>query len=116
MQYYKLKKMLIVPLTISLLLVASCSLTPPNVPVCREKDIDRGRCTKIVSGESFSVSETEKFEGKTWYELRPFFILVPISSWVELKSYIVKMCEKYKNCQSSDTNATETIKSIDSIL
>jgi hypothetical protein len=91
-------------------------VTPPNVPVCREKDIDKGRCTRVVSGESFEVNELLKFEGKTWYELRPYFILVPISSWAELKGYIVKMCKRYGNCQNPDTNATETIKTIDSML
>jgi hypothetical protein len=104
--------MLTLLLIILLPCLSNCTLTPPNVPVCREKDIDKGRCTYIVSGKSFDVDETHLFEGKTWYEQRTYFILVPISSWAELKSYIVKMCEKYKNCQTTDT----TVKSIDGML
>lgn len=104
-----------------LLAAEGCALTPPNVPVCREKDIDRGRCTKIVSGESFQIDETHKFKDvdgvdKTWYELRPYFILVPISSWTEIKAYFIKVCEKLKNCNSPETNPADTIKSIDGMI
>ncbi len=107
---------------ISLLLVINgCALTPPNVPLCREKDIDRGRCTNIVDGKSFDINELEKFKDedgqmKTWYELRPYFILMPISSWAQLKAWILKVCEKYKNCGNQNADAEVTVKNVDGIL
>lgn len=123
MRLKKLKQKLIVCSIILLSLVASscASTSTPDVPVCREKDIDRGRCTKIVSGTSFEINETEKFKDadgveKTWYELRPYFILVPIDSWAKIKAYFIKVCEKLKNCKNGETDPEQTIKNIDEMI
>lgn len=93
----------------------------PDVPVCREHDIDKGRCTHIVSGKKFLINEEKKFKDadgveKTWFELRPYFILVPISSWAEIKAFFIRVCNKFKNCEQEGTNPEETIKNIDSMI
>lgn len=104
-----------------LFLINGCALTIPNIPVCREKDIDRGRCTYIVSGKSFDVDETHTIkdqngEDKTWYEIRPYNIQVPIDSYAQLKAFFVKYCEKYKQCQKEDIDPSQAIKSIDEMI
>ena len=98
------------------LLLSSCSTLPPDVPVCVEFSPDHGRCVKIISGEKFDVDEKNLFEGKTWWEYRPAMIQMPASSWKEIKTFIIKMCKKYKTCQKEVTSWDRTIETLDENL
>jgi len=83
----------------SLALILSSCATPPNKPICVELAPDRGRCVKVISGEEFEINETNKFEGKTWWELRPALILMPASTWAAFKAFIIKICNKSSQCE-----------------
>ena len=98
------------------LLVSACTTMPPDVPMCVEFSPDHGRCVNIISGKKFDVNETEKFEGKTWWEYRPAMLLVPASSWAKIKAYIIKSCKKYGNCQAEVASWDRTIETIDENL
>lgn len=98
------------------LFVLSCSLTPPDVPLCREKSMSSAHCTYIVSAKTIEVNHEKKLFGKTWWESRPYMIQMPIDSWVELKKFIIKVCKKYK-CDGPDISSWKrSIKTIDSEL
>jgi hypothetical protein len=84
-------------LSLSILLNKGCS-TLPDVLLCTEINIERGYCVNTVSKKEFYVDETNLLEGKTWFELRPYMIYMPIESWVKIKSYLLKECKRYKKC------------------
>lgn len=97
--------------------LSSCATThPPDVPLCVEFAPDRGRCVKIISGEIFDVDEKNKFEDKTWWEHRPAMIQMPASSWVQIKSYLIKTCKKYNICEKEISSWDRTVETIDDNL
>lgn len=40
------------------------------------------------------IDETNKYLGKTWWELRPTMVYVPYPAWTEIKTFIIKVCKK----------------------
>ena len=93
--------------------ISSCGTTPPDVPLCAEINPGRGFCVKTISSEEFEVDDVKLFNGKTWFELRPFMVLMPIDSWVEIKSFIIKICKRSKKCSGTISNWERTVKIID---
>ncbi len=88
----------------------------PDVPVCVEFAPDRAGCVKIISGEEFMIDETHKFETHTYWEIRPAMVLVPASSWVEIKKFIIDICKKTNQCQQEVKNWERSVNTIDSQL
>lgn len=90
----------ILVILISLLLaiaLSGCAHTP-DVLVCTEINMTRGWCTKTISDEEFFVDEAHPyaFDGEkkqSWWDVRPFMVLVPIPSWAAIKTYIVQRCK-----------------------
>lgn len=100
--------------TLLVLNLSACASTkPPDVPLCVEFTPERGRCVKIISGEVFNVDEQNKFEGKTWWEHRPAMIQMPASSWVQIKTYLIKVCKKYNICEKEISSWDRTVENID---
>lgn len=66
--------------------------------MCVELSPSRGYCTYTLSDRSFYVDETRKFEGKTWWEVRPYMIQVPPQTWAKLKAFIMKICKERGGC------------------
>ena len=95
----------------------------PNVPVCTELSMTRGWCTNTISDEEFYIDDEHphSFTGdpkdaKTWWELRPYMVLLPTPSWVEVKSYIIKRCKQDGNCQDGVGNWERKINQMDEKL
>jgi hypothetical protein len=97
-------------------LLSACALNPPDVPVCFEINMTRGGCVKTMSGERFEISETKKFEGRTWWEIRPAMIMLPASSWTQLRSWIIKVCKKTGQCDEAVSSWDRTVETIDTEL
>lgn len=97
-------------------LASGCALKPPNSPLCVEVTITRGTCTRIVSGDTFDVDEDHKFEGRSWWDLKPVMIQMPASTWRDIKTYIIEVCKKTNQCDESVTNWQRTINNIDSSI
>lgn len=99
-------------LSLSLLisLLTSCAHVP-DVPVCVELNMVKGFCTNTISDKDYVIDEQhpvalEKGEKpQTWWQMRPFMVLVPMASWKEFKAYIIKQCKR--------TNCDEYVKSWD---
>lgn len=100
----KLTKKLLLILSVSLLGCADV----PNIPVCVELDVDRGYCVWITDDREQEVNNTNKLDGKTWWEMRPTMVLLPPDSWAKIKSFVIKKCEQTKKC-----NPDEQIKKIE---
>lgn len=80
----------------------SCASVPDTF-ICVEINPVKGFCTKTVSDEDVIIDEQHPIQmpgddkPKTWWERRPYMILVPVSSWRELKAYVIKQCKR-NNC------------------
>lgn len=67
-----------------------------------------------MSSKEFEVNETLKFNDKTWWELRPYMIYMPIHSWAEIKKFIIGICRKTKKCGGKTiSNWERTVNVID---
>lgn len=101
-------------LIISSSLLISCGTTVPDVPLCTEIDIDRGYCVNTISSTEFEVSDESPWNGKTWWDIRPYMIYMPIESWASIKSFIIEICARTKKCKGADVTSWErTINAID---
>lgn len=98
------------------LMLCGCSIAPPNVPVCIETNIDSAKCTTLISGENFVVDEKHLLEGKTYFQIRPQMILVPASSWVEIKKFVLDICHQTHQCDSAVGSWDTTLISISNDL
>lgn len=109
MQKTNLKKLFV----LLLFLPISCATKPPDKPLCKELSITRGYCVNMISGKEFEVDEVNKFEGKTWWELRISNLQVPSSTWKSLKAYLIKTCKKYGSCDKEVASWERTLEMID---
>jgi hypothetical protein len=74
----------------------------------------KGYCTTIISGKGQTIDDTNKLDGKTWFEMRPEMILVPIETWAALKKYLIMNCRRYKQCNVNIDSWNRSMKTIDS--
>lgn len=94
-------------------LLAGCTHIP-SVPVCVEESPVRGFCTETIEDKDYVIDEQHpvKLPGddkpKTWWERRPYMLLMPASSWAELKAYIIKQCKR-TNCDQYVASWERTI-------
>lgn len=99
-----------------LLLISGCATNPPNVPVCIELGMSRGYCVTTIKGEEFYIDEVNKYNGKTFWEMRPEMIMLPPDSWADIKKFIIKICKKTNECQKEVSSWDRSIKNIDEKL
>lgn len=85
------------------LTLAGCTHIPDK-PVCMEISMTRGFCTNTVSDKEFFIDEDHPYsftgdakDAKTWWQMRPFMLLVPADSWAAFKIYIIQECKR-TNC------------------
>lgn len=82
--------------------LTSCSHVP-SVPICVEINPTKGFCTETINDKDYDIDEEHPvaFEGDakpmTWWERKPFMVLLPASSWASLKKYIIQSCKR-NNC------------------
>lgn len=118
-----LKKLLLIGFVSSLSLLTSCAIAPPDEPICIELDIARGWCTNTISGKEFFIDELHKYsptgdkkDAKSWWELRPYMIHVPASTWVEIKTFIIKICKQTNACSGTAASWDRTVERVDETL
>lgn len=67
-----------------------------------------------MSSTEFEITDDKKWNDETWWEIRPKMILMPVSSWAKIKSFIIKICKKSNKCSGqSITNWERTVETID---
>lgn len=107
-------------LGISLASSLSCVHSPPDIPICIEEDMFSGFCVRAVSGQEFTIDDKHPYSpfpdqpAKTWIDIRPYMILMPIQSWVELKTFILNICKTSGQCSEAVANWERSVNAIDS--
>jgi len=66
--------------------------------VCAELNPTKGYCVKMVTGEDFIVDDEHPYNGETWWEQRWKMVLVPVDTYVSIKTAFIKLCKKTKAC------------------
>lgn len=106
-----------IKLVILALSLSACAGMPPDKPIFVEISPSEGFGVHMMSGKTIKVDETHKYEGKTWWEMRPEMIYMPASTWAPLKAWINKICKTSpKQCDKAVANWERTIKYIDTQL
>lgn len=104
-------------LLLSLLISTSCSsIKQIDKPVCVEINLSKAFCTYTISNKDFIIDDEHPYQGKTWFELRPTMILIPVESWASFKKYLIKECKITKRCGGMIEGWDRTIKAIDTKL
>lgn len=93
-------QILIAAFTVAVL--TSCAHIPDK-PVCVEISMVHGFCTNTVSDKDFDIDEKHPIaldpgdKPQTWWEMRPFMVLLPMKTWAAFKEYIIESCKR-NNC------------------
>ncbi len=100
----------------TLAVLTSCA-SVPNVPVCVEINQVHGFCTDTIADHDYEIDEQHPVslngeKAQTWWEMRPYMILVPVSSWKAFKEYIVKQCKR-TNCDKYVQSWDRKIQELD---
>lgn len=94
--------------------LTSCAVAPPDVPLCAELGPTKGICINTISSKEKIIDEQNKHNDQTWWQMRPYMILMPIDSWVEIKRFIIKVCKSSGKCKNTTiTNWERSIGKID---
>lgn len=95
---------------------ACSNLSSIDKPVCVELNMSKGYCTTIISGKDMIIDDENKLDGKTWFEMRPEMVQVPVETWAALKKYLIKNCKRTQKCNENIDSWTRTMISIDEEL
>lgn len=98
----------------SLVLICSCA-NVPDFDACVEIHPAKGFCTSVISGKEKIIDENNKYDNKTWFEQRPYMVLIPYKSYSELKKYIIKQCKQSNKCKEV-SSWDRTLENIDKNL
>lgn len=60
----------------------------------------------MISDQEFIIDDEHPHDfgdGKpvTWWDIRPFMVLLPAKSWAKLKTYIIQQCKSGGGCQEN---------------
>jgi hypothetical protein len=100
-------------LLLSFALLQACATRLPDVPICVEVTMSRASCTKVISGESFEINDEKLFEKKSYWDLKPTMLLLPASSWRQIKTYIITSCKRYGNCNDEVSSWDRILETIE---
>lgn len=103
----------LIAIVFPLLFLTACSIAVPKVPICSELSPSTGYCINTITSEEYMVSDTQLHDGQTWFDMKASMMMVPASSWVELKAFIIKICRKSGKCDTKLGNWERTIEKID---
>ena len=92
-------------LAVSSFLLLSCNnVSVPDFWSCVPITEDYGYCRKaLTESETIVDNNTRKLNEKTWIELQENAVILPEESFAELEKFILKVCEKTKECDVPKT-------------
>jgi hypothetical protein len=68
-----------------------------------------------ITSDEFYIDDEHPFNGSTYWEMRPTMVLLPFSSWIELKRWIIKECAVTRACDEAVSSWDRTLKTVDDI-
>lgn len=95
------------------LLLTGCNVAAPKVPLCVEISQKKAYCVNTITSEEFYWDDTHKYKGETYWEGRPKLLLMPASSWADIKIFIIQICKQTKKCDTQVANWERTVGTID---
>ena len=93
--------------------MSGCAIKVPRIPICTEITPSKAYCVNTVTSEEFYIDDVNKFENQTYWEQRPQMLLIPASSWVEIKAFIIKVCKQSGKCDAQISSWDRTVNTID---
>lgn len=72
-------------------ILQSCAHSPPDEIVCLDLG-DKGFCTRMISDQEFYV------EGSSWETMKRGSVLMPATSYAEIKKYLLIQCKRDSRC------------------
>jgi len=103
-----MRKRNLIKLFVILLTLTSCSLTIPNIEICRDRGLE-GHCVKTITEEERIIPEHE------WPDFRYNTFHIEDKSWGELKKFMLKACS-LKNVKCKKETLLLQIQRIESLL
>jgi hypothetical protein len=95
------------------ILFFNCAAKVPDVPICIELEPTRGYCIKTISSQEYEWNEINKIKNQTFWEAKPYMLLLPVESWIEIKTFIISVCKKSNKCDENNASWERTVNSID---
>lgn len=102
-------------LFLSFVSLSNCAIKPPDVPLCTELTLGTAYCIYTISSKEYYWNDQNKLNNETYWEARPKLLLLPASSWAEIKTFIITICKKSNQCIDNITSWERTVEKIDSI-
>lgn len=98
--------------------IVSCVTKPPDVYGCVEVQKDEwGYCFKTISNKEQVVDNNEAtLEGKKWSEVNRKAIRVPAESWAKIKTFILAICKKSKECSDNIGTWQKKLDKVDTMF
>lgn len=92
-----MKKNLFLSLIISLSLsLSNCAHKIPDEPVCIEINPVKGYCTYTLSDKHYYLLNQD------WVNMKSNSLIMPVSSWGEIKKFILKICADENQCTADE--------------
>lgn len=85
----------------------------PDEWACVELNPTKGYCTKTLSPTEQIVDNEHPLNGKTWWDMRPTFVMLPPESYAHLKAYLIKNCKNNNKCAPDLATWERKMRSID---
>jgi hypothetical protein len=86
-------------LLLSLLgLLSSCATQVPDVPILTRLNASQCFYVYTISDKQGIVDDDNLLNGKTCIDYLQDDLIIPVDSWVEIKKFILKICNKTKSC------------------
>lgn len=108
---------------LALTLILHGCATAPNIFVCTELNMSKGFCTRTIEDEDVIIDDAHPYtfeEGEkplTWWEMRPYMLLLPRQSWAEIKKFIIEVCKTGgAKCDEMVSSWDRKIKELDKRL
>lgn len=96
-----------------ILFLYGCASKVPDVPICIEIEPTKGYCIKTISSEEYYWDDINKKSNQTFWEAKPYMLLLPVQSWIEIKTFIIAICKKSNKCEENISSWERTVNSID---
>lgn len=76
--------------------LSNCAHKIPDEPICLEINPVKGYCTYTLSDKHYYLINQE------WVDMKSNSLIMPVSSWGEIKKFILKICADENQCTANE--------------
>lgn len=92
-----------------ILIVIGCASNPPDIGVFTWFDMDHGRGTKIFTGGTINVDQTQKYEDETWPDFIKNGVHISHGDYAKLEEWIINYCKKKPSCSQNYLEGLQSV-------